>query len=206
MSPPERDQRRAAAATRYAASSRGWGCAARPGSDVTTTHLVSLAGSAQQSVPVEPVWPKVCPEHPGLPDSLPTPNPNPRDVSPARLWFLIISSPRGTAKRGEVFATAKALPRNVRRRITLAPLQAVNNLTRTLAAVGSGLPGTRPIPDSPNTTRSRAITKADSLGFSLHPHRGCGILTVWHSQRGRSNSVLNKTSTVYHLTRGPREV
>ena len=71
---------------------RAGGVAPRgPGSDVSTTQMVSLAGSAQQSVPVEPVWPKVCSEHPGLPDSLPTPNPNPRGVNPAGLWFLIIS-------------------------------------------------------------------------------------------------------------------
>src|SRR5262249_55248625 len=66
-------------------------CAARRGSDVSTTQMVSLAGSAQQSVPVEPVWPNVRSEHPGLPDSLPTPNPNPRGTNPAGLWFLIIS-------------------------------------------------------------------------------------------------------------------
>ena len=53
--------------------------------------MVSLAGSAQHSVPVEPVWPKVRSEHPGLPDPLPTPNPNPRGVNPSGLWFLIIS-------------------------------------------------------------------------------------------------------------------
>ncbi len=85
------DQRRTAAATRSAASSRGCRRTARPGSDVSTTQMVSLAGSAQQSVPVEPVWPKVRSEQPGLPDSLPTPNPNPRGVNPAGLWFLIIS-------------------------------------------------------------------------------------------------------------------
>ena len=49
------DQRRAAVATRSAVSSRGWRSAARRGSDVSTTQMVSLAGSAQQSVPVEPV-------------------------------------------------------------------------------------------------------------------------------------------------------
>src|SRR5207248_6337743 len=85
------DQRLAAAATRSAASSRGWRCAPRRGSDVSTTQMVSLAGSAQKSVPVEPVWPKVCSEQPGLPDSLPTPKPNPRDVKPFGLWFLVIS-------------------------------------------------------------------------------------------------------------------
>src|SRR5262249_53143387 len=85
------DQRGAAAATRSAASPRGWRFAARRGSDVSTTQTVSLAGSAQQSVPVEPVWPKVRSEHPGLPDSLPTANPNPRGVSPFGLWFLTIS-------------------------------------------------------------------------------------------------------------------
>src|SRR5215510_11405729 len=84
------DQRRAAAATRSAATSRGWGLTARAGSDVSTTQTVSLAGSAQQSVPVEPVWPKVRSEHPRLPDALPTANPNPRGVNPAGLWFLII--------------------------------------------------------------------------------------------------------------------
>lgn len=52
--------------------------------------MVSLTGSAQQRVPVEPVWPKVCSEHPELPDVLPTPNPNPRGVNPSGLWFLII--------------------------------------------------------------------------------------------------------------------
>src|SRR5207249_6124604 len=85
------DQRFAAAATRSAAISRGWRFTARPGSDVSTTQMVSLAGSAQQSVPVEPVWPKVRSEHPGLPEALPTPNPNPRGVNPAGLWFLVIS-------------------------------------------------------------------------------------------------------------------
>jgi hypothetical protein len=54
--------------------------------------MVSLAGSAQQqSVPVEPVWPKVRSEHPGLPDPVPTPNPNPRGVNPSGLWFRTIS-------------------------------------------------------------------------------------------------------------------
>ena len=48
---------------RSEATSRGWGFTARPGSDVSTTQMVRLAGSAQQSVPVEPVWPKVSAEH-----------------------------------------------------------------------------------------------------------------------------------------------
>src|SRR5690606_26227826 len=46
---------RAAAATYSAAMARGCGLAARRGSDVSTTQMVSVAGSAQQSVPVEPV-------------------------------------------------------------------------------------------------------------------------------------------------------
>lgn len=46
---------------------------------------------AEQSVPVEPVCPKVWSEHPGLPDSRPTPKPNPRGANPAGLWFLTIS-------------------------------------------------------------------------------------------------------------------
>src|SRR5262249_42633066 len=74
------DQGRAAAATRFAASSRGCRFAPRRGSDVSTTQMVLLAGSAQQSVPVEPVWPKVRSEHPGLPASLPTASPSPRGV------------------------------------------------------------------------------------------------------------------------------
>src|SRR6516165_1607023 len=78
-------QRRGAAATRSAARARGWRSAARLGSDVSTTQMVLLAGSAQQSVPVEPVWPNVRAEHPRLPDSLPTANPNPRGVNPAGL-------------------------------------------------------------------------------------------------------------------------
>src|SRR5437588_12837918 len=80
-----------AAATRSAARSRGWLFAPPRDNEVRTTQMVSLAGSAQHSVPVEPVWPKVCSEHPGLPDSWPTANPNPRDVKPALLWFLVIS-------------------------------------------------------------------------------------------------------------------
>src|SRR5437899_8252751 len=84
-------QRCAAAATYSAATSRGWRCPARRGSDVSTTQMVSLAGSAQESVPVEPVWPKVCSEQPGLPDPLPTPNPSPRGETPDGLWFLIIN-------------------------------------------------------------------------------------------------------------------
>jgi len=47
--------------------------------------MVSLAGSAQQSVPVEPVWPKVRSEHPGLPYPLQTPNLNPVLPRPDRL-------------------------------------------------------------------------------------------------------------------------
>jgi hypothetical protein len=42
------NQREAAAATRSAASSRGGGRSARPGSEVSTTQMVSLAGSAQR--------------------------------------------------------------------------------------------------------------------------------------------------------------
>jgi hypothetical protein len=53
--------------------------------------MVSLAGSAQQSVPVEPVSPKVRSEEPGLPDFWPTANPSPRGVSPGEWWFSIIS-------------------------------------------------------------------------------------------------------------------
>lgn len=44
-----------AAATRPAANSLGWGWMARPGNEVSTTQIVSLAGSAQAIVPVEPV-------------------------------------------------------------------------------------------------------------------------------------------------------
>ena len=50
---------------------------------MSTTQIVLFAGSAQQSVPVEPVWPKVRSEHPGLPDDRPTANPSPRGESPA---------------------------------------------------------------------------------------------------------------------------
>src|SRR2546428_11681831 len=53
--------------------------------------MVSLAGSAQQSVPVEPVCPKVLSEHPGLPADRPTFIPNPRGASPAGLWLVTIN-------------------------------------------------------------------------------------------------------------------
>lgn len=46
---------RAEPATASAARSRGWGCTARAGSDVSTTQIVAVAGSAQAIVPVEPV-------------------------------------------------------------------------------------------------------------------------------------------------------
>src|SRR5262249_27370060 len=64
---------------------RAGAVAPRPGSDVSTTQMVPVAGSAQQSVPVEPLWPNVRAEHPRLPDSSPTANPNPRGVNPAGL-------------------------------------------------------------------------------------------------------------------------
>jgi len=44
--------------------------------------------SAHTSVPVEPVWPNVFSEQPGLPERLPTANPNPRGARPSGLWFL----------------------------------------------------------------------------------------------------------------------
>src|SRR5207248_1107232 len=72
---------KAAAATRAAASSRGCGSAARPGSDVSTTQIVSIAGSAQASVPVDPECPNVFSEHPALPAAAPTFSPSPRGVS-----------------------------------------------------------------------------------------------------------------------------
>jgi hypothetical protein len=46
--------RAAAAATFAAATSSGCGETARPGSEVNTTQIVSVAGSAQAIVPVEP--------------------------------------------------------------------------------------------------------------------------------------------------------
>jgi hypothetical protein len=110
---PTGDQRWATTATRSAASSRGWRFTARRGSDVSTTQIVSLAGSAQQSVPVEPVCPKVCSEHPGLPDPLPTPNPNPRGVNPSGASLHRTSS-SAADKKGHPFA--KRAP------VSIAPL------------------------------------------------------------------------------------
>src|SRR5262249_11569663 len=81
---------RAPAATRADASSRGWGWTARPGSEVRTTQIVSVAGSAHATVPVEPVCPKVFSEQPGLPAAAPTLSPRPRGVSPAAFWLVAI--------------------------------------------------------------------------------------------------------------------
>ena len=69
---------RAAAATAFAANSRGWSATARAGSEVSTTQMVSVAGSAQAIVPVDPEWPKVFSEHPALPANEPTFSPRPR--------------------------------------------------------------------------------------------------------------------------------
>src|SRR5262245_59422628 len=80
-----------AAATHAAARSRGCGWTARAGSEVNTTQMVWLAGSAQAIVPVEPVWPNVFSEHPLLPADAPTLNPKPREVSPSRLWLVTMS-------------------------------------------------------------------------------------------------------------------
>ena len=72
----------AEAATAFPARSRGCGCTARAGSDVSTTQMVWVVGSAQAIVPVDPVWPNVVSEQPLLPADAPTLNPNPRGVSP----------------------------------------------------------------------------------------------------------------------------
>src|SRR6516164_9489099 len=64
---------------------------ARAGRDVSTTQMVSVAGSAQAMVPVEPVCPNVFSEQPGLPAAAPTFNPKPRGVSPFAFWLLAIS-------------------------------------------------------------------------------------------------------------------
>src|SRR6185369_11551352 len=61
------------------------------GSDVRTTQMVRVAGSAHATVPVDPVWPKVCSEQPLLPANKPTFHPSPRGVSPGELWLLLIS-------------------------------------------------------------------------------------------------------------------
>src|ERR1051325_6577097 len=74
-----------------AARSRGCGWVARAGREVNTTQTVRVTGSAQASVPVEPVCPKVLFEHPLLPAEVPTFHPRPRGVSPGGFWFAIIS-------------------------------------------------------------------------------------------------------------------
>jgi hypothetical protein len=61
------------------------------GSEVNTTHMVRVAGSAHAIVPVEPVCPKVFSEHPAPPKAAPTSSPRPRDFSPGGLWFFTIS-------------------------------------------------------------------------------------------------------------------
>ncbi len=51
----EVDQCRAEAATALAARSRGCGCTARAGSEVSKTQIVCVAGSVHAIVPVDPV-------------------------------------------------------------------------------------------------------------------------------------------------------
>src|SRR6185503_21185850 len=72
-----RPHQEADAATASAARSRGCGCTARAGSEVRTTYMVRVAGSAHAMVPVDPVCPKVFSEQPLLPANKPTFQPNP---------------------------------------------------------------------------------------------------------------------------------
>src|SRR4026207_2055539 len=71
--------------------SRGWGCTARAGSEVRTTQMVRVAGSAQAIVPVEPLCPKVFSEQPLPPADGPMFHPKPRGVRPGGLWLFTIS-------------------------------------------------------------------------------------------------------------------
>jgi hypothetical protein len=80
-----------ASATRSDAKLRGCGLAARTGRVVSTTQIVSVAGSAQQRVPVEPPWPNVFSLHPGLLARVPMSKPSPRARMPWRLWLVIIN-------------------------------------------------------------------------------------------------------------------
>src|SRR5688572_3345031 len=78
-------------ATASEASWQGWGLAARSGSVVRTTQMVSAIGSAQARVPVAPLWAKVFCEQWRLVAFGPRAKPRPRGVRPSALWFWIIN-------------------------------------------------------------------------------------------------------------------
>ena len=64
--------------------------------------MVSLAGSAQQRVPVDPVWPNVRSEHPGLPAASPT-TVTLKDVKGQNVGTVALTQyPAGVLIRGEL--------------------------------------------------------------------------------------------------------
>src|SRR5262245_47389648 len=75
----------------FAARSRGCDWTACAGSEVRTTPMVRVVGSAHAIVPVDPVWPNDFSEPPLPPAEGPTFQPNPRGASPGPLWFRVIS-------------------------------------------------------------------------------------------------------------------
>ena len=77
--------RQTASATRSEARCRGCCWPARAGNVVSTTQIVSVPGSAQARVPVDPLWPNVASEQAGLPARVPMANPRPRGGSPSGL-------------------------------------------------------------------------------------------------------------------------
>ena len=79
------DFQETASATRSEISEHGCGRAAPPGNVVSTTQIVSVPGSAQARVPVNPLCPNVASEQPGLPEWAPMANPSPRGGNPSGL-------------------------------------------------------------------------------------------------------------------------
>ena len=79
-----------ASATCFDVISRGCGVTALAGNVVNTTQMVSVAGSAQQSVPVEPLWPNTFSRPLGPPSPLPKSKAKPRGRMPSELWLRII--------------------------------------------------------------------------------------------------------------------
>ena len=81
-----------ACATRSPTRWVGWGRTAASYSVVSTTQMVPVSGSAQDRVPVEPLWPKVRGPQAGAPTLGGRSKPSPLAFTPGGLWLAIISS------------------------------------------------------------------------------------------------------------------
>ena len=140
---------------------------ARAGSEVRTTQMVRVAGSAHAIVPVDPVWPKVFSEQPLLPANKPTFHPSPRGVSLGELWFLIISFAVSGFKH--------------------APFSSRNS-ARNLAMSGAE---TCAPPQGAPRLRHQTLFQSQFLALGSPPPASGAACSVWH---GTMSSSLNRPS------------